>query len=304
MNEEKMFLPCEICGTDSWTISFQGRIRAGGFGTFRDNATVATCNGCGVGRLAEKDSIEAKAYESPEYRKAVAQGLEVNDFFRHADPVQLHHMVAAWPYSFRGKTVADIGCGAGSFIDHISGLVEKIIAIEPTLMYQDSLKERGYEVYNYTSEANSVRPGTVDYAVAFQVIEHVQNPLSFLKEILTLLKPGGTLLIATPNKDDIMLKLLPEEFPSFFYRIVHRWYFDRNSLTRSAVEAGYKIVTEKYLHTMNMSNMLSWLIQHRPTGNIQNLPGINDSANALWNVYLETSGQADTLFLTVTKPLS
>ena len=36
----------------------------------------------------------------------------------------------------RNKIVADIGCGAGSFSDHISGLAEKIIAIEPTVMYQ------------------------------------------------------------------------------------------------------------------------------------------------------------------------
>lgn len=304
MNKEKMFLSCEICGKDSWTPIYIGPIRAGSFGIFKDNATVATCGGCGIGRLAEVDSIDAKAYESPEYRKAVAQGLEVNDFFLHADPVQVHHLTAAWPYSFRGKTIADIGCGAGSFIDHISGIAEKIIAVEPTVIYQNSLRNRGYEVYNYANEANAVRPGTVDYAVAFQVIEHVQNPLTFLKEIFTLLKPGGTLLIATPNKDDIMLKLLPDEFPSFFYRIVHRWYFDRSSLSRSAVEAGFTIEKEKYLHTMNMSNMLSWLIQRRPTGNSKNLPGIEDEVNTLWSVYLETSGQADTLFLTVKKPLN
>jgi 2-polyprenyl-3-methyl-5-hydroxy-6-metoxy-1,4-benzoquinol methylase len=304
MNKEKVFFPCEICGKDLWTTIYYGPIRAGGFGTFKDNATVATCGGCGVGRLAEVDSIDAKAYESPEYRKAVAQGLEVKDFFQHADPVQVHHMTAAWPYSFRGKTIADIGCGAGSFIDHISGIAEKVIAVEPTEMYQNSLRKRGYEVYSYTNEANAVRPGTIDYAVAFQVIEHVQDPRTFLAEIFTLLKPGGTLLIATPNKNDIMLKLLPNEFPSFFYRIVHRWYFDRNSLSRTAVEAGFTIEKEKYLHTMNMSNMLSWLIQHSPTGNSKNLPGIDDVANTLWSVYLETSGQADTLFLTVKKPLN
>lgn len=302
MNDVKMFNRCEICSADDWMPVYKGPIRAGGFGTFRDNATVAVCNSCGVGRLAEQDSIDVKAYESKEYRQAVNQGLEVTDFFRHADPVQIYHMGAAWPYSFRGKTVADIGCGAGSFIDHISGLAEKIIAVEPTEMYQDSLRKRGYEVYNYTNEAIAVRSGSVDYAVAFQVIEHVQNPRTFLAEILALLKPGGTLLIATPNRNDIMMKLLPEEFPPFFYRIVHRWYFNMESLTRSALEAGFRVESEKYMHTMNMSNMLSWLIQRRPTGNGSNLPGIDQTADTLWNTYLETSGQADTLFLKVTKP--
>ena len=303
MNEIKMFNPCEICGTDSWEEIYNGPIRAGSFGTFRNDATVAVCSGCGVGRLAEKDSIDVKSYESPEYRVAVAQGLEVSDFFLHADPVQIHHMTAAYPYSFRGMTVADIGCGAGSFLDHISALTDNIIAIEPTQMYHQSLEKRGYEVYSYTSEALLARPESVDFALAFQVIEHVQNPRTFLAEILQLLKPGGTLLIATPNINDIMMKLLPEEFPSFFYRMVHRWYFDRISLTRSAQQAGFNIESERYLHTMNMSNMLSWLIKRKPTGNKPNLAGINNTANTLWNTFLETSGQTDTLFLTVTKPI-
>lgn len=302
MEDVKMFGPCEICGTNSWVSIYKGPIRAGGFGTFRNDATIATCSGCGVGRLAEVDSIDAKAYESKEYRVAVDQGLQVSDFYHHADPVQIHHMAAVWPYSFRGKTVADIGCGAGSFIDHISVLTDQIIAIEPTSMYQDSLRSRGYEVYSYTNEAIAVRPESVDYAVAFQVIEHVQNPRIFLAEILTLLKPGGTLLIATPNSNDIMMKLLPDEFPRFFFRMVHRWYFDRQSLTRCAIEAGFNIEEEKYRHTMNMSNMLSWLIQRRPTGNAKSLPGIDSTADTLWNTYLETSGQADTLFLKVNKP--
>jgi len=304
MEDVKIFGSCEICGTDLWSLTYKGPIRAGSFGTFRNDSTVATCSGCGVSRLAEADSIDQKAYESKEYRVAVDQGLQVTDFYRHADPVQIYYMEAVAPYSFRDKTVADIGCGAGSFIDHISGLAEKIIAIEPTEMYLDSLRNRGYEVYNYVSEAITVRPESVDYVIAFQVIEHVQNPRIFLAEILALLKPGGTLLIATPNKEDIMMKLLPEVFPSFFYRMAHRWYFDRKSLTRNAVEAGFNIESERYLHTMNMSNMLSWLIQRRPTGNSNSLPGIDTRADALWNIYLETSGQADTLFLKVSKPVN
>ncbi len=303
MEDVKMFGPCEICGTNAWTLVYRGPVRAGGFGSVREDGKVAVCGGCSVGRLSEAQSIDAKAYESEEYRVAVNQGLKVEDFFKHADPVQVHHMSAAWPYSFRGKVVADIGCGAGSFVDHISGLAEKIIAVEPTAMYQDSLRKRGYEVYSYTNDAAVSNKDSVDYAVVFQVIEHVQNPRTFLAEILNLLKPGGKLLIATPNRNDIMMKLLPDEFPSFFYRIVHRWYFDMNSLARSAEEAGFEIESKRFMHTMNMSNMLSWLIQRRPTGSMTSLPGIDQTADTLWNTYLETSRQADTLFLQVSKPL-
>ena len=100
------------------------------------------------------------------------------------------------------------------------------------------------------------------------------------------------------------MKLLSEEFPSFFYRIAHRWYFDRASLRRciEAVEGRALLVeVERFLHTYGMSNALSWMKERRPTGN-RRLPGIDGTADALWNSYLETSGQADTLFILARKP--
>lgn len=137
--------------------------------------------------------------------------------------------------------------------------------------------------------------------VTFQVIEHVLNPRIFLAEIAALLKPGGTLVIATPNREDVLMKLLPEEFPSFFYRTVHRWYFDRLSLRHCVdLAGGLKVEAERYVHTFGMSNTLSWLKERRPTGN-KRLPCINNVADQLWSSYLETSGQTDTLFILARK---
>lgn len=40
---------------------------------------------------------------------------------------------------------------------------------------------------------------TFDYAVSFQVIEHIEEDKAFLKEIYRVLKPGGKLILTTPN---------------------------------------------------------------------------------------------------------
>lgn len=296
-----MFRHCEICGIDDWKITYEGPVRAGAFGTQVKDGKVAMCGGCGAARLAEDLCINAKSYENEAYRVAMAQGLTVADFFSHADPIQIHHLAAAWPLPLRGRVIADIGCGAGSFIDHVAGLASRIIAIEPTALYHDSLRQRGYEIYSYAADAVKARAESVDFAVTFQVIEHVLNPHEFLSDIAALLKPGGFLLIATPNRDDILMKLLPDEFPAFFYRIVHRWYFDRASLRRCVQAVGLQVDTERYLHTYGISNALSWMKERRPTGN-QRLPGIDGTADTLWNSYLETSGQADTLFILARKP--
>lgn len=295
-----MFKLCEICGTNNWSFIFEGPIRTGAFGTRTEDGKIARCGGCGVDRLDESVSISALAYESDDYRAAMAQGLEVEDFFSHADPVQIYNLSAFWPLNLRGKVIADIGCGAGSFLSHVSGLAEKIIAVEPTERYHNSLRQRGYDVFSYATDTLKVHPEGVDIAVTFQVIEHVLNPRAFLTEIAALLKPGGGLIIATPNRDDILMKLLPEDFPPFFYRTAHRWYFDRLSLRHCVEAAGLLVESERYLQTYGMSNALLWMKERRPTGNTR-LLGINHVADQLWHGYLDASGQSDDLFVLARK---
>ena len=297
-----MFEPCEICGANNWnSIVYEGSIRSGLFATRMDGGKVARCGGCGVDRLDESVSISALAYESDNYRTAMAQGLKVGDFFSHADPDQIYNLSAFSPLDLRGKVIADIGCGAGSFISHVSGLAEKIIAIEPTERYHSSLRQRGFSVFSYAADALKAHREGVDIAVTFQVIEHLLNPRVFLTEIAALLKPGGVLIIATPNRDDILMKLIAEEFQPFFYRAAHRWYFDQLSL-RYCVNAagGLQVESERYLHTYGMSNALSWMKERRPTSNAR-LLGINNVADQLWSSYLEASGQANTLYVLARK---
>jgi hypothetical protein len=67
--------------------------------------------------------------------------------------------------------------------------------------------------------------------------------------------------------------------------------------------AGFIIEEEFQLHTMNMSNMLSWLYTKKPTSNNRTFDGINWQTDSLWSSYLEQTGQADILFLTLVKPI-
>ncbi len=296
-----LFAACAVCGASDWEPGYRGPIRDGIFGRFAEGGVVAICRTCRVGKLAEHCCVTPAVYETDAYRAAMGQGLSVADFYAHADPLQRHQLELVLPMSIRGKVVADIGCGAGSFVDHIAQLAAEIVAIEPTGCYQQSLRERGYDVYGYTEKAVAARPASVDIAVAFQVIEHVEQPLQFLRSIGGLLKPGGLLVIATPNRNDVLLKLLPEAFSAFFYRVVHRWYFDQHSL-RSCVERslGFDLVSEGYFHSFGLSNAFRWATDRKPPGNTR-LPGIDATADALWASYLVASGQADNLYLVARK---
>jgi SAM-dependent methyltransferase len=45
-----------------------------------------------------------------------------------------------------------------------------------------------------------IADNSFDFAVSFQVIEHIRDDRNFIKEIHRVLKPGGTLMLSTPNR--------------------------------------------------------------------------------------------------------
>jgi len=295
--------PCEICGSARWTSVYSGKIRNGALGNFIDGK-IFRCIGCNVDRLDEEVSIKSEAYQSEEYRKIVNQGLGIDDYFKHSDPIQIHNLNGFWPLDIRGKKIADIGTGGGSFLDSVSGLADEVIAIEPTEMYHSSLKKRGYRVFNYTADAIKEYRNKMDIVFSFQVIEHVLNPKRLLREALELLRPCGKMIIATPNRNDILLKLLPDDFPSLYYRTQHRWYFDKNSIINCfgqiAALGNSELNNVEFIHTFGMSNCLTWLKEKSPKGDLR-LEGISPVADKMWSAYLQSTGQTDTLILTATK---
>jgi len=111
------------------------------------------------------------------------------------------------------------------------------------------------------------------------------------------LSPNGCLLVSTPNRNDILMELLGDEYKQFFYRTVHRWYFDMDSLVNLARRCGLKIARKKCLQRFGISNALTWLRDRRPTGD-QPFPPLDDPGlNQFWKNYLESKGAGDYLYL-------
>jgi 2-polyprenyl-3-methyl-5-hydroxy-6-metoxy-1,4-benzoquinol methylase len=288
------FGKCEICGAQEWHAAYQGRIRDGSVGKYLEDGLVAQCGGCSVQRMIETCAIPDEYYESDQYRKSLQQSVESEKAFAEQDWATRYTHDALWPMSIRGKTIADIGCGAGSFLDSCCGQAAKLIAVEPCVPFQPSLRERGYHMFGSTRGAAAAFPALADLIVSISVIEHVSDPVGFLRDMRPLLKRDGTLLITTPNRDNILGSLIPERFLEFFYRSAHRWYFDSDSLAGCAKRAGYRVVKTASLQKYGMSNMLQWLRDGKPMGFVT-LPVIGPVADGFWKGYLEEVGRADTL---------
>lgn len=281
-------VPCTICGLSSWSTLYHGPIRVGKFGSLSAHAqTVWRCGGCGVGFL-EGATVD---YESDEYRKLVNGNAGPDTYYHLHDGEQALKLGLVGTGGLRDKVVADFGTGAGAFLDLVKGLAGTTIAIEPTKTFHAELLRKGHIVFSYGSQVGSELLGKVDLAFSFAVVEHVEDPLCLFREIRSLLAPGGRALVTTPNLADWLLDLLPEDYGSFFFRQVHRWYFDASSLTALGELAGFRCVRPIHVHRFDASNFFLWLRDRCPSG-LGKLR-VPVSMDAMWARALEQSGKSE-----------
>lgn len=102
------------------------------------------------------------------------------------------------------KIVLDVGCGEGYGSHLLAGTAALVTAIdmsEEAVNHARAKYARPNLVFRKMNAAQLDFPdNTFDVVVSFQVIEHLPDPQSFLREISRVLKQLGVAIISTPNK--------------------------------------------------------------------------------------------------------
>lgn len=104
----------------------------------------------------------------------------------------------------KGKRIADIGCGTGYGTIHMAQLAEHAVGVDYSAETVAQNKKDNAQVENLEFITCTVPPITLpdasfDVVTAFQFIEHLDDPMGFIKEAKRILKPGGTFLCTTVN---------------------------------------------------------------------------------------------------------
>jgi SAM-dependent methyltransferase len=84
----------------------------------------------------------------------------------------------------------------------LAPIADKYIAVDKYDTHiSDKLKVKNDITFIQTEvpPLNGIEDNSVNFVVTFQVIEHIENDELFLKEIKRVLKPGGKLIMTTPN---------------------------------------------------------------------------------------------------------
>jgi SAM-dependent methyltransferase len=99
--------------------------------------------------------------------------------------------------------VLEIGCGNGDRLALLQELGWKILGIEPDDASAAIARTRGIEILNRPFGSGLLNAASVDAILLCHVIEHLSQPEEALKECYRLLKPGGVLIILTPNTQSL-----------------------------------------------------------------------------------------------------
>ncbi len=101
-----------------------------------------------------------------------------------------------------GRRVIDLACGEGYGSDLLAERAADVVGLDANPEAHDHARLR-YVRPNLRFERGLVEtfgePGTFDAVVFLQTIEHVHDPVAVLGHIRSLLRPGGTAYITTPN---------------------------------------------------------------------------------------------------------
>jgi O-antigen biosynthesis protein len=149
--------------------------------------------------------------------------------------------------------VLDVGCSTGYLAERLQQRGSTVIGLE--------MDERAAELARRFCEAVYVgdietmelplEPASFDAIVCGDLIEHLRDPQAVLSRLRPLLKPGGRLVLSTPNIANWAMRvgLLFGRFRYTEWGILDRTHthlFTRKTLTECLEAAGYRVEVFDY----------------------------------------------------------
>lgn len=194
----------------------------------------------------------------------------------------------------------DVGCGNGRYLSTMRTLGWKVQGVE--------LSENGVRVCRMTNlpvhhgdlASAGFPDDSFDLVTVRHVIEHIPEPDSFMAELARILKPGGRLVIETPNSEALGRKWLgvnwyANDIPR------HLILFSPKNLALLASRYGLR-QAELILETTPkiFLNSLDYLIENR--GNPSKRVGWKRFLSRIYVMLAKRSGRGDTQRMTLIKP--
>ena len=229
------------------------------------------CAGCGTWRLQprlrEQAMIEHYKHES--YFEG--GGQHGYDDYDEQEPTLIRtfnvlfaHLKHKYPDLFRPKTekpgLLEIGCGTGTMLQaarqsgfgFLAGTDFNEAALQKSAGFADETITGGLD----DIPQDFVQQHNIQVIAASNVIEHVYDPVGFIRRCRDLLPENGVLLLTTPDAGSLWRRFMRKKWPSFIIP-EHVFCFTEKGLKRCMGQAGLtQTASLKHPHYYPLSTVM------------------------------------------------
>lgn len=192
---------------------------------------LSKCASCGF--------VFCKPIPTQEELNAVYEGYSRNDYLS-ALTIQAYEKVLDSFEPFRKTNrLIDVGCGIGYFLEVAKRRGWEIYGTEFTEEAVKICEAKGANMQLGVLNPANYEAGSFDVVCSFEVIEHINNPISELRSFHKLLRTGGLVYCTTPNFNAVERHLLGSDWNILGYP-EHLSYYTPSTLKRVFTEAGFK----------------------------------------------------------------
>jgi 2-polyprenyl-3-methyl-5-hydroxy-6-metoxy-1,4-benzoquinol methylase len=193
------------------------------------------------------------------------------------------------------SSVMEVGAEKGGFLIRLSQNIKNLTGVDSCNEYRQVLKDHGFENFSYVEDVPKEQK--FDRICFFSLLEHILNPVNFMRAVKEHLKPGGLVIAEVPSANDPLLKLYDNNsFKSFTLQAMHPYVYSEKALRILFSKAGFKIKKFQYKQRYGISNHLHWLRKGLP-GGAEDLDKIFKQLDNDYISALEKSGYTDSIYI-------
>lgn len=96
--------------------------------------------------------------------------------------------------------ILENGCGVGMYIQHLDPLGGTVYGLEYDFERANTATANSKRIVNAAGEFLPLPSETFDLVVSHEVIEHVQDDIAAMHEMIRVLRPGGRIVLFCPNR--------------------------------------------------------------------------------------------------------
>ncbi len=284
-------MKCIVCGQNKWRYLFPAKDRMLGVsGAFKEYQ----CTRCRLIRLAPMPSpSQLKRYYPSSTYYSYASGVK-RSFFGWLRSYLITHVyqptilsrllgvvikVPAMPAQKPGK-ILDLGCGSGDTLMLVKEVGWDVYGMDLDAQAITAAHKRGLRNVSRGShkDMKKYQNNFFDVIRLYHVIEHIDDPTEFFRLAYDKLRPGGELILGTPNGESIIAKIAKQ----YWYNLDcprHLFIFSPNTLTKLAAKAKFKSPSIEYSSAGGWIGSFQYVIRELTGSSI-------DLINRAWLVML------------------